>query len=95
LPRRERDVQESFRRIARRLGIVTRKTTWTQFRGAPDLLLLGPGRRHGFVEVKREGGQLTPLQLREILRLRAAGFFVAVCSGDRDVERVLTAYLTH
>jgi hypothetical protein len=91
--RRERDVQKTLREVAKRLGIETRKCAWTAFRGAPDLLLLGPGARHGWIEVKREGGKLTPLQAAEHPKLRAAGFFVGVVYGDPDIERVLAAYL--
>ena len=91
--RHERDVQESLRRIARSLGIETRKTGWVQYRGAPDLLLLGPGKRHGWIEVKREGGKLTELQAREHEVLKAAGFFVYVVHGDPDIESALAAYL--
>lgn len=87
-------MQKRLRAVAKRLGIETRKTTWTQYRGAPDLLLLGPGKRHGFIEVKREGGELTVLQAREIARLEAAGFWVGVVYGDRGIEPVLAAYLS-
>ncbi len=93
--RRERDVQQSLRRVATRLGIETRKMGgFTNYRGAPDLLLLGPGKRHGWIEVKREGGKLTELQVREHEVLRATGFFVGVVYGDDDIERVLAEYLT-
>lgn len=94
VPRRERDVQESLRRIAKSLGIATRKMGgYTMYRGAPDLLLLGPGPRHGWIEVKREGGKLTELQEREHEVLRAAGFFVRVVYGDGEIEDALAAYL--
>jgi hypothetical protein len=93
-PRLERDVQKTLRNVAEKLGITTRKMGgYTMYRGAPDLLLLGPGPRHGWIEVKREGGQLTELQAREHEVLRDAGFFVGVVYGDPDIERVLAAYL--
>jgi hypothetical protein len=56
-------------------------------------MLLGPGKRHGWIEVKREGGKLTELQAREHERLGEAGFFVGVVYGDPDIERVLASYL--
>ena len=87
-------MQASLRRIATSLGIETRKMGgWTLYRGAPDLILLGPGARHGWIEVKREDGKLTALQEREHARLREAGFWVGVVYGDGDVERVLAEYL--
>lgn len=92
-PRLERDVQKTLRAVAKRLGIETRKTAWAMYRGAPDLLLLGPGARHGFLEVKREGGRCTELQEREFARLRAAGFWVGVCVGDAEIEERLAEYL--
>ena len=66
---------------------------WTMYRGAPDLMLLGPGPKHGWIEVKREDGKLTALQVREHARLREAGFWVGVVFGDSGIERVLAEYL--
>lgn len=86
-------MQKTLRAVAKRLGIETRKAAWYGYRGAPDLLLLGPGRRHGFLEVKREGGELTVLQAREIARLEQAGYWVGVCYGDAEIEPLLAAYL--
>lgn len=86
-------MQKTLRAVAKRLGIETRKAAWYGYRGAPDLLLLGPGRRHGFIEVKREGAQCSALQIREHERLRAAGFWVGVCDGDDDIDYVLSNYL--
>ena len=65
--------------VARRMdGLVT---------GAPDLLILRPVARGGpgvgFLEVKREGGTLSPAQVACLARLERDGFdAAAVCTLD-------------
>lgn len=59
------------------LGGEVRKVQWIGRRGAPDRLVLLPG-RHVFVELKRPNGSLEGHQVRERDRLRKAGFEVLV-----------------
>ena len=87
-------MQKRLRLYAAKLGIETRKVNWTSHRGAPDLLLLGPGERMGWIEVKRdEGSKLTPLQVREQDILREAGCWVETCYGDGDIAFTVGDYL--
>lgn len=68
-------------------GGEVRKVEWSARRGAPDLLVLLPG-RHFFVEVKAPGEKPRPEQLREHERLRAAGFVVIVEDGADDFKEI-------
>lgn len=49
--------------------------------GVPDRIVIFPHRKPIFVELKSEDGQLTPLQLRQIRRLRSLGQKAMVVQG--------------
>lgn len=84
----EGKVVAAIKKAVKKHGGETRKVEWSGRRGAPDLLILLPG-RHLFVEAKAPGEKPRPEQLREHERLRAAGFSVHVVSSEAEAERVL------
>lgn len=61
--------------------------------GVPDRILVH--RKHGiwFVEVKREDGRLTPIQLFKHAELREHGAQVEVVWSKRDVDRFYARFL--
>ena len=59
-------------------------------RGVPDRIVLLPGARVAFVEVKSPTGVLRPEQVRMLRRIRALGFRVAVLRS-RDGAAPLVA----
>lgn len=57
------------------------------YSGIPDRLVLLPGGRICFVELKRpKGGKYEPLQLRWHSKLRQLGFTVHVCRTKEQVD---------
>lgn len=74
--------------VVRRGGIAYKFTSPSR-RGVPDRLVVLPGGRIVFVEVKAPGGRLSKLQDVEIARLRALGARVAVIWSADDVEGAL------
>ena len=56
--------------------------------GVPDRLIILPGGRVIFVELKTESGRLTPLQFFQINRLQAQGCIVRVSYGMEDAEQL-------
>lgn len=73
---------------AKQLGGDTRKVQWIGRLGAPDRLVLLPG-RHLWVELKRPGELPRASQVREHARLAEAGIVVHVCDSYESVDRVL------
>lgn len=57
--------------------------------GVPDRLLLFPGGRLAFVEVKAPGKKPRPLQRRRIEQLTALGFRVFVLDSKEQIGEIL------
>lgn len=57
--------------------------------GVPDRLLLIPGGRVAFAELKAPGGRLRPLQVRRKAQLEAMGFPVYVIDRIDSIGGVL------
>lgn len=57
--------------------------------GVPDRIILMPGGVVSFVEVKREGEQLSTKQRRFMQWMRENGFYACAVYGAVDVESVL------
>lgn len=73
---RESKVEEKLRTEAKRRGGWAVKFTSPGLDGVPDRLVLFPGGRLAFVEVKAPGKKMRPLQERRADQLRALGFQV-------------------
>lgn len=73
---RESKVEEKLRTEAKRRGGWAVKFTSPGLDGVPDRLVLFPGGRLAFVEVKAPGKEMRPLQERRADQLRALGFQV-------------------
>lgn len=86
---RENRIEKYFTDRVKKAGGQTRKVTFLGHRGAPDRLVLWPGRAH-WVELKRP---LTPHaedhQLREHKRLRDAGQTVLVLATHAEIDEYI------
>lgn len=85
---RERDVERALIKRVKQAGGEVRKLAWIGRRGAPDRLVMLPG-RYLFVELKAPGGRVSRLQDLEHRRLRDAGFDVRVVWKIEDIDEVL------
>ena len=59
------------------------------FAGFPDRIVLLPGARIVFVELKDEGKKPTPLQVRVHKRLKALGFRVEVLDSKESIDEFI------
>lgn len=57
--------------------------------GVPDRIVLFPGGRMGFVELKAPGKKLRPLQMRRMAQLSRLGVLVFVVDEVEQIDEVL------
>ena len=85
----ERTIEQKLAARARAMGGIAPKFTSPGFDGMPDRLVLLPGGRMGFVELKAPGRKPRPLQLVRHRLLRRLGFKVFVIDEINQIDSVL------
>lgn len=85
----EKDIEEYLRLGVKKLGGTAFKFKSPGNAGVPDRLIVMPGNRIYFVELKRPGGKTRPLQNRQISRLKDLGCRVLVVDSKESAERFL------
>ena len=86
---RERQSERKLVKAVKAAGGIAPKLTSPGFDGMPDRMVLMPGGRIGFVEVKAPGEKPRPLQLSRHRLLRRMGFKVYVLDGAEQIEIIL------
>ena len=86
---REKDIEQELAARTRAMGGIAPKFTSPGFDGMPDRLVLLPGGRMGFVELKAPGRKPRPLQLVRHRLLRRLGFKVYVIDEINQIDGVL------
>ena len=90
VPESEKLVERKLREAVEKRGGKAVKLTSQLHRGLPDRLVLLPGGRAYFVEVKTTGRKPTKLQLAVHRDLRAMGFPVFVIDSIKSLEDFLS-----
>lgn len=91
---RERDIERRFRDLIRKAGGMALKLVCPGFDGMPDRIVLMPGGRIFFAEIKRPGAVPRPLQEARHRMLRDLGFQVFVIDSLELAEEVTCAVQT-
>lgn len=78
----ERDIEKKLVKSVRLLGGRAYKWVSPGNSGVPDRIVILPGGRVIFVELKTDTGSLTPLQKRQIEVLESVGADVMVVKGE-------------
>jgi len=86
---REKLVEQKLVRAVKAAGGTAVKLVSPGFDGMPDRILLFPGAKIAFVEVKSMGCKPRPLQSRRHELLRALGFLVFVLDDERQIGGML------
>ena len=87
-------IERKLRVEAARRGGLSMKFVSPGMDGVPDRIVLLPGGKMAFVELKAPGRRLRPLQEARRRRLESLGFRVFVVDGMEDVGEVLDGIQT-
>ena len=85
----EKEVEKKLVTAVQLMDGVAVKFVSPGFAGMPDRLVLLPGGRMAFVEVKRPGEKPRPLQKARHRMLRKLGFKVYVLDSVEEIERII------
>ena len=85
----EKEIEKSLVKAIKARGGCAYKFTSPGTSGMPDRLVLMPGGRCCFVEVKAPGKRPRPLQLKRHEHLRALGFKVYVIDDKSQISSVI------
>ena len=88
---RERDLERYTTMFIKSHGGLALKFTSPGYAGVPDRLVLMPGGKMCFMELKAPGRKTRPLQVRRIEQLRALGFKVYVVDGKEEIGGIINA----
>lgn len=84
----ESKIEEKLRRLLQRRGAMVWKFVSPGQAGVPDRLVILPGGRCVFIELKTETGRLSPVQKVVIERMRKQGCDVRVVYGWEEAKAV-------
>lgn len=86
---REKTVESKFTSAVKAKGGLAVKFTSPGFNGMPDRLVMFPGGRIAFVEVKARGETPRPLQRSRLKLLRRLGFKAFVLDNTSDIPKII------
>ena len=86
---REKTIEQKLVRATKAAGGIAPKFVSPGFDGMPDRMIILPGGRIGFVEVKAPGKKPRPLQISRHDLLRRLGCRVYVLDDTGQIETIL------
>ena len=88
----EKDIEQKLRAVVMRLGGQCLKWVCPGWAGVPDRIILLPGGRVIFAELKRpKGGKVSPMQLYWRRTLQGLGFWCVHIYTEQDIETLVIA----
>lgn len=91
----EKELERKFKDAVKKEGGKAYKFTSPGNDGVPDRLVVLPGNRIGFVELKQTGKSPTELQKKQIGNLRALGCCAMVLDRAEDIPEVISRIKLH
>lgn len=86
---KEKYLEQKLVMVAKSVGGLALKFTSPGYDGVPDRILLLPGGRIAFVEVKAPGKKPRVLQKKRHKTLRTLGFKVYVLDDEGQIQQIL------
>ena len=90
---REKQTEQELVKAVKAEGGICPKLICPGMNGMPDRLVLLPGCRIGFVEVKAPGKEPRPLQVKRHRQLASLGFPVFVLDDPRQIPGIIEAIM--
>lgn len=90
----EKEIEKQLVVETKRMKGLALKFTSPGYVGVPDRLVLLPGGKLAFVEVKREGEKPRPIQISRHKLLRKLGFKVYVLDSKKQIKEILNEIYT-
>lgn len=85
----EKKIERMLVNEVKKRGGLAPKFTSPGFDGVPDRMILLPEGHIGFVELKRSGEKMRPLQMRRKRQFEALGFSVYCVDSEEQISKVL------
>ena len=86
----EKDIEKKLVEAVKKAGGMAPKFVSPGWSGVPDRLILFPGGRMAFAELKAPGKVMRPLQLRRKQQLESLGFRVYMIDHPEQIDEVIT-----
>lgn len=86
---RERDIEHKLVKAVKTAGGICPKFVSPGTDGMPDRIMLLPGGRIGFAEVKAPGKNPRPLQAKRHKRLQSLGFPIFILDDPEQIPGIL------
>ena len=86
---KEKQIEQKLVRAVMAMGGLCPKLVSPGMDGMPDRMVLLPGGRMAFAELKAPGRKPRPLQLRRMAQLSRLGFLVYVIDGPEQINEIL------
>ena len=86
---REKETEAKLVKAVRKLGGLAPKFVSPGLDGVPDRLVLLPGGKMAFIELKAENRKMRPLQVRRKRQLEALGFSVYCMDRPEQIGGIL------
>lgn len=90
----EKETEQKLRKAVKAKGGLALKFVCPGFDGVPDRLILLPGRRIAFIELKALGKKMRPLQVRRKRQLESLGFSVYCIDSPAEIGRIIDEILS-
>ena len=85
----ERFIEKKLVEAVRKMGGICPKFVSPGLDGVPDRIILMPGGRMAFAELKAPGKKLRPLQIRRKRQMESLGFTVYCIDGTEQIGGIL------
>ena len=86
---REKNVETKLVKAVKNMGGLAPKFISPGLDGVPDRLVLLPGGKLAFIELKASGKELRPLQVRRKRQLEALGFLVYCIDNPEQIGGII------